>query len=867
MSYLRDEFYQRLKKDEDLFSFIEQDALDGFCYHNLEQPEEVWLDPKLCQVLGYDESNNSSAPPVTWRAIVHPEDIEKGEAILAKSLHEKQNAFSVTIRYIHKHGHTLSMECKGRLISDEKGKPIRMVGAHTNLQPEPTLTFYKNIVDNQSIFILTVDRKGNYLFVNDYYCTYHHFQKQAIIGKSAIAEVIPEDLEKCYDIFERCFKKPNEKIKAEISKVVEGKLFIESWEFMGIADAKGMTTEMLCIGYDVTEKRKAKETLQENHATLLAILENTEDVICARNQNHELLFYNTAFEKIIKKLFNLDAYVGLRTLDHLPPKAQEYWKPILAKILAGNIVKGEFSWDYGNGDLRHYEISHQPIFKDDTIIGYSEFNRDVTQQKNREIELLKTQKFLQQATQIAKLGAFEMNIQNEMIHYNDIAYEILEIPNDFVPSLEDVLQLCKEGEYREKAIEAARKAITNGESFDVELLIITPKGNEKWLRGLGVVEQENGSFTRIYGSFLDITHQKLAEERLKQFIRDAPTAIVMVDREMKYLAVSEKWIEDYNLPSQEAIIGKSHYEIFPEIREEWKLIHQQCLRGSTLSSEEDKFVRQDGTTTQWIRWKVRPWHTEQGDIGGLMMLSEDITLLKESKEEELRSILTLTQNQNNRLKNFAHIVSHNLRSHAVNIQSLLNLFIEETPTLQEENIMKYVLEASQNLTETIEHLSEIAMLNTDDLKQLDHINLRGVVEKVINSVNAIALNAQVRIINEVRSESYILGLAAYLDSIVLNFLTNAIKYRSMHRDSYVKLTCAEEEEYCLLQIEDNGLGIDLEKYGEKLFGMYKTFHRNPDARGVGLFITKNQIEAIGGKITVTSKVNEGTTFSIYFKKA
>jgi signal transduction histidine kinase len=104
---------------------------------------------------------------------------------------------------------------------------------------------------------------------------------------------------------------------------------------------------------------------------------------------------------------------------------------------------------------------------------------------------------------------------------------------------------------------------------------------------------------------------------------------------------------------------------------------------------------------------------------------------------------------------------------------------------------------------------------------------------------------------------------AYIESILFNFLSNAIKYGKPGRKTVINIDCSDHNGHLVLQIADNGLGMDLQKIGEDLFGMYKTFHRNSDAKGIGLFITKNQVEAMGGKIEVESEVDKGTTFKIY----
>ena len=105
---------------------------------------------------------------------------------------------------------------------------------------------------------------------------------------------------------------------------------------------------------------------------------------------------------------------------------------------------------------------------------------------------------------------------------------------------------------------------------------------------------------------------------------------------------------------------------------------------------------------------------------------------------------------------------------------------------------------------------------------------------------------------------------AYLESIILNFLSNAVKYSHPQRTPVISFDLFHENNKPVLSITDNGIGIDLKRNGDKLFGMYKTFHGNPDARGIGLFITKNQIEFMGGHVEAESELNVGSTFKIFF---
>ena len=133
---------------------------------------------------------------------------------------------------------------------------------------------------------------------------------------------------------------------------------------------------------------------------------------------------------------------------------------------------------------------------------------------------------------------------------------------------------------------------------------------------------------------------------LRSFIESAPVALAMFDRDMRYLACSHRWLADYQLGDRD-IIGRSHYEIFPEISDHWRDVHQRGLAGEIVRSEEDAFTRSDGTV-QWLRWEVQPWHTAGSKIGGIIIFSEDITERKltemtlRQSEANLRALFSST---------------------------------------------------------------------------------------------------------------------------------------------------------------------------------------------------------------------------------
>lgn len=299
-------------------------------------------------------------------------------------------------------------------------------------------------------------------------------------------------------------------------------------------------------------------------------------------------------------------------------------------------------------------------------------------------------------------------------------------------------------------------------------------------------------------------------------------------------------------------------------RDGFKLLISSAY-GETSELSEWTYVRKDGSHIP-VQLSVSLIKTGEDSVNGYLVMATDISSIKKA-EYELKQLVDLTQGHNDRLKNFAGIVSHNLRNHAGNIDGLLNLLEEEQQDIVENEYFSYLKQASGNLVNTIKNLSDITHLNEVDKSKMESINLNEYIDKAIQDVSALAKKEQVKIIHKPESEERIYGVPAYLDSIVLNFITNGIKYRSDQRESFVKLTTSTDEDYTVLAVEDNGLGIDLEKHGDKLYGQYNTFHDHPDSRGIGLFITKNQVDAMGGKIKVESEPDRGTTFRIYFRKS
>lgn len=387
---------------------------------------------------------------------------------------------------------------------------------------------------------------------------------------------------------------------------------------------------------------------------------------------------------------------------------------------------------------------------------------------------------------------------------------------------------------------------------------------------VAIVRDENNEPFHFITQITDISSLKEAENQLKvseemfrETFENAYDGMAISDVHGEFIKLNDSLCKMVGY-SQEELIKLNFLDIThpDDIEKDLKAMKEMLSSEKDYIQNEKRFINKNGSHVHVILSVSMVRDIDSNPIYFIAQMTE-ITELKLA-QKELNRILNITKEQNSRLNNFAHIVSHNLRAHSGNIEMLLDIYTDENPETKEDEVIQMALTASEKLKETIKDLNEVAFINMSVSQKIIPINLRKSVDETLSSINALIKKADMQVLNTIPADLEVLAVPAYMESIVLNFATNALKYRSDARRPILRFEAVKEDEYIKLFIKDNGIGIDLEKYGKDLFGMYKTFHQNEDAKGIGLFITKNQIEAIGGKIKVESEVNKGTVFTIYF---
>jgi len=257
-----------------------------------------------------------------------------------------------------------------------------------------------------------------------------------------------------------------------------------------------------------------------------------------------------------------------------------------------------------------------------------------------------------------------------------------------------------------------------------------------------------------------------------------------------------------------------------------------------------------------------------GGIITLVLVFVIKQLLKRQSENEIKKLteqnISLVKS-NNTLKKFTHIASHNLRAPVLNLISLTQMQKEAgLPVELKEEIFDKIHLCVVQLDSTLNDLLEIVASKSEGNIKSEILNLDEEFNQVLNSIENQVQDSELQVETDFTDVSTIYFPRTFLNSILLNLITNAIKYRSDERKLMIKLKSETKNGNSILHFSDNGIGIDLEKFGDKIFGLYERFHTHADGKGLGLYIVKSQVEAMGGTIEVESKPNQGTHFRIYF---
>jgi PAS domain S-box-containing protein len=416
---------------------------------------------------------------------------------------------------------------------------------------------------------------------------------------------------------------------------------------------------------------------------------------------------------------------------------------------------------------------------------------------------------------------------------------------------------------RPHVMEVVREAIRAKSVFQLEHRVLQVDGSVGWTfsRAIPLVDA-NGTIVEWFGAASDITARKRAEEalreseeRLRLFIDHAPAAVAMFDREMRYLAVSRRFLGDFKLSLQD-VLGRSHYEVFPEVPERWKQIHRRCLAGAVETCDEEPFPRADGTL-DWVRWEIHPWHTAAGEIGGIILFSEVITERKRSMEA-LRASEAALREADRQKNRFLSMLSHELRNPLAPIRNGLYILDRAAPGGEQAKRAQAIIERQiGQMTWLIDDLLDVTRIAHGKIQlQRERLDLNELAHSTVDDHRAIFARSDVRLdVQPATEEVWVDGDRVRLAQVISNLLQNAAKFTPRGGRTTVSLQADSARGQAILTVRDTGAGIEPEML-PRLFQAFaqadSTLDRSKGGLGLGLALVKGLVEMHGGSVSAAS---------------
>lgn len=621
------------------------------------------------------------------------------------------------------------------------------------------------------------------------------------------------------------------------------------------------------IATDITEQKGIEEKIRSSETHLQALLNSIDDIVFEVDRHGVFTnLWTKRHDLLLMK--SKENYLGLPLEEVLPEPLASLYSENIATVFRTKVSQYiEYYVESGN----RWSAAKISFINPERVIILV---RDITAQKQTEFLLRESEKKFRLMAENMP-GAIYLCRNDDtysMVYLNEKVHQITGyIAEDFIAGKVNFIMLYhpEDADYIFKTVE---DALAHRKNFQLEYRIFHRDGDIRWIKEVGAGIYDDDKLLLIEGVVIDVTIQKNAELELQKvaeenyrLFNNAVNLSAILSFDGYFRKLNPAWCHLLGW-TEEALRSKHFLDfIHPDDIAATKDAFEYILQGNNLSTFENRYRCNDGSY-RWLLWGSGV------DIknNSIYASAIDITERKKSEEELLLSKQNLEtlalhlQEQNRQLDEFAHIISHNLRSPVGNIKALINFINHDSSVDDYRIIFEKIKNVANNLGETMNELMETLKVKNDTEIEKVEIRFKDILDKVIQSLEGELIQCAASVTYDFNEAPKILYPKTYLESILQNLLSNAIKYRSPSRQLQLHISSRIINNKTELRVGDNGLGIDMERFGEKLFGLHKTFHDNKEARGVGLFLTKTQVEAMGGTVAAESEVDKGTTFIIRF---
>ncbi len=614
---------KKVHRQEQYLRTILQTTKDGFWIVN-HKGKIIDVNKTYCQMTGFTRDE------VLEMTIRDMDAIETDQEAMDRMARVKKNVSEIfETRLWRKDKTVFDAEISVTYLNIKKGQYIcfcRDITQRKNAEKE--ISGMASMLDLAPSAIAILDEEGRFLYTNLSYLQWHGYTSEELRQLSIHDLNVPESRKL---IEERIAKIKNEgEASFEVKHYRKDGSIIPLLLFVKKIDWNG-TPAMLSIGTDITEHKNAEKNLKESEKKYRRIAENISDVVWITDLNLKTTFVSPSIEKLTGE--KPDAHLKRKFEERYPPKSLKKIQSIFSEELERekdpNADKNrsrivELQQYHTNGTLLWVSINVSFIRDENgNPIGLQGVTRDIIKLKQAELELKQSNQKNEAILEALPDLMFVLSSDGVYLdYYANKTDDLLMPPEHFLNRKDrDVLpgylaeanqktlkKLFKTGKVQNYSytLEMHRKTMY----FDARMVKLDEK------RALSIVR--------------NITDQKKAEKELihshnlmQYIIEHNRSAIAVHDKNLHYIYVSKPYFEQFKVKEKD-IIGKHHYEVFPDLPQKWRDVHQKALQGIVSSAEDDPYYKEDGSV-EWTRWECRPWYESDGSVGGIIVYTEVIT--------------------------------------------------------------------------------------------------------------------------------------------------------------------------------------------------------------------------------------------------
>ncbi|WP_192821298.1 PAS domain S-box protein [Rufibacter sp. LB8] len=781
-------------------------------------------------------------------------------AMLPKEINQ-ESQFETS--HLHKNGKTVQIEWS--MVWSAEDQVFFLVGRdvternNTRLLLQQREELHSALVEQGADMLALMNSEGTYTYIGGSTTRLLGYAPEEMVGKSALEFIHPDDLaflqEKLMQVLDQ---EEFLRISGFRFKAKDG-----SWRWIDTTASNQLhnpSIQALVISSrDISDQMINNIRLQENEQKYHNLFEKNPDAVFHTSPAGTVTEVNSAFEKVLG--FTREQVLGQPFASFLPAETGQLAQRYFTEALQGGTLRFDLETVDHEGKEKILDTTMYPIFLNGSIIGVETISKDITAMVRAYGTIQKQAQRLNTVLESITDAFFTLDHQMRFTLINSECARLLQIDKDRCMG-KHMAHCCPEemeGEFFQKYQEVLR----TGKSLAFETYL---QHRGVWL-GVKMFPSEDG--LTVY--MLDITDRVNYQRELKMLSLVASKTINGVvimngNREIEWVNEGFTNMNQYTL---EEVLGKRPSDFLQGPNTSPVASNQQLENyksGATFSQELLNY-RKDGTEF-WVRINVTPVQDAAGNIIRYIALQTDISAQKKADESQARLTQELyLQNQN--LQQFTYIVSHNLRApvaNAIGLAGLLNVLDRSS-----ENFNKALANLDSSVQAIDAVLKDLSIILSVGFSKgavgQEPVPLAPLVWEATQTLleQLEAFGGEIHV--EISDESQVLGNRAYLFSVFHNLISNAIKYRSQERLLKITVRILSESEWVVVSVKDNGSGFDEDKAAGKVFKLYKRFHRNVEGRGLGLFLVKTQIEAMGGEIKVSSQLGVGTRFLIHLKPA